>query len=103
MEKIKKKIFISGNIVVKSGLHIGGTDNVLEIGGVNNPVIRISKDGKNRPYIPGSSLKGKMRSLIEHLRGDYTLANKELIAGQLEAYPTAVSYTHLTLPTICSV
>jgi len=86
MEKIAKKIFIKGHIIVKSGLHIGGTDNVLEIGGVKNPLIRIKKNGKSRPYIPGSSIKGKMRSLIEHLRGEYS---KDLTPGQDKNHPTA--------------
>lgn len=89
MEQIQKKIFINGTIEVLSGLHIGGTDNVLEIGGVSNPIIRIKRGKKNRPYIPGSSLKGKMRSLIEHFRGDYSKANGELMSAQEEQYPTA--------------
>lgn len=50
-------------ITLESGLHIGGGDTAIEIGGVDNKVIRdvIS----NEPYIPGSSLKGKMRHLLE--------------------------------------
>ncbi|MGB9695256.1 MAG: type III-A CRISPR-associated RAMP protein Csm3 [Caldisericaceae bacterium] len=61
--KLLKKIFISGNIVVKTGLHIGGSDQSLSIGGVDSIVIRDPISGV--PYIPGSSLKGKMRSLKE--------------------------------------
>jgi CRISPR-associated protein Csm3 len=54
---------IEGVIEVVTGLHIGGSTAIIEIGGKDNPVIRhpISKE----PYIPGSSLKGKMRSLLE--------------------------------------
>lgn len=90
MEKIIKKIAISGKITVVSGLHIGGTDNALEIGGVKNPVIRIERDNKRRPYLPGSSLKGKMRSLIEHLRQDFSKDKSgNLIPGQEEDFPTA--------------
>jgi CRISPR-associated protein Csm3 len=54
---------ISGQIELLSGLHIGGGDDTMKIGGIDNSVI---KDiNSNRPYIPGSSLKGKMRSLLE--------------------------------------
>jgi len=54
---------ISGRIVVLTGLHIGASKDSIEIGGMDQPIIKhpISK----APYIPGSSLKGKMRSLLE--------------------------------------
>ncbi len=54
---------IEGLIEVVSGLHIGGSTTLIEIGGKDNPVIKnpLTKE----PYIPGSSLKGKMRSLLE--------------------------------------
>lgn len=54
---------ITGRIYIKSGLHIGGNVDVIEIGGVDNPIIKnpITRE----PYIPGSSIKGKMRSLLE--------------------------------------
>ncbi len=61
------RIFIYGDIVAKTGLHIGGAQTSLAIGGVDNVVIRDPLT--NRPYIPGSSLKGKMRSLAEKLSG----------------------------------
>jgi CRISPR-associated protein Csm3 len=54
---------ISGQIVVKTGLHIGAGSDKVEIGGMDNPVIR--NPLTREPYIPGSSLKGKMRSLLE--------------------------------------
>jgi CRISPR-associated protein Csm3 len=53
---------ISGAIEVLTGLHIGGGDDVMKIGGIDNPVIKTTK---GKPYIPGSSIKGKMRSLLE--------------------------------------
>ncbi|RLE01408.1 MAG: type III-A CRISPR-associated RAMP protein Csm3 [Candidatus Aminicenantes bacterium] len=56
------KIIIQGDIVVKTGLRIGGYAGGLKIGGVDLNVIT-TPEGK--PYIPGSSLKGKLRSLIE--------------------------------------
>lgn len=54
---------IKGVITVVTGLHIGGSTTIIEIGGKDNPVIKhpLTKE----PYIPGSSLKGKMRSLLE--------------------------------------
>ncbi|MDD3465739.1 MAG: type III-A CRISPR-associated RAMP protein Csm3 [Campylobacterales bacterium] len=56
-------IKITGQIEVLTGLHIGGGDDVMKIGGIDNPIIK-EANGKN-PYIPGSSIKGKMRSLLE--------------------------------------
>ncbi len=54
---------ITGKIVVKTGLHIGAGNDKVEIGGMDNPVIR--NPLTREPYIPGSSIKGKMRSLME--------------------------------------
>ena len=54
---------ISGTILCKTGLHIGGSSDNIDIGGSDNPVIRDSISGL--PYIPGSSLKGKLRTLTE--------------------------------------
>ena len=54
---------ISGKIKCLTGLHIGGSNNNMEIGGSDNVVIRDAIN--NLPYIPGSSLKGKLRSLLE--------------------------------------
>lgn len=54
---------IKGKIKVNTGLHIGGSSDTIEIGGMDNPVVKNPLN--NEPYIPGSSLKGKMRSLME--------------------------------------
>lgn len=66
--KLKQKYIIKGHIIAKSGLHIGGTDAGLSIGSPDSTVIKhpITQE----PYIPGSSLKGKMRSLTELARGE---------------------------------
>lgn len=61
--KLQKKIIYSGLITLKTGLHIGGSNTTLNIGGIDNAVVR--NPINNEPYIPGSSLKGKMRSLVE--------------------------------------
>ncbi len=64
MAKLTHKLHITGDIIVESGLHIGGSEVELDIGGIDSEVIKI-KQGKERiPYIPGSSLKGKLRSII---------------------------------------
>jgi len=54
---------INGQIELLSGLHIGGGDDTMKIGGIDNSVIK--NVNTSEPYIPGSSLKGKMRSLLE--------------------------------------
>ena len=58
---------IKGKILVKTGLHIGSGNEKVEIGGMDNPIIR--NPLTREPYIPGSSIKGKMRSLIEWKEG----------------------------------
>jgi CRISPR-associated protein Csm3 len=54
---------ITAIIKIITGLHIGGSNDEIKIGGIDNPVIK--NPLTNEPYIPGSSLKGKIRSLIE--------------------------------------
>lgn len=61
------RIFLRANIELRTGLHIGGAASGLEIGGLDKPVIR--NPLTNQPYIPGSSLKGKLRSLMEKVYG----------------------------------
>ncbi len=57
------KIFLQGEIQAKTGLHIGGNSGELDIGGIDNPLIR--NPLTRQPYIPGSSLRGKMRGLLD--------------------------------------
>jgi CRISPR-associated protein Csm3 len=65
--KLDSKIVIKGRIIAETGLMIGGSSSALEIGGTDKQVIRNPVD--KMPYVPGSSLKGKMRSLLEQKRG----------------------------------
>lgn len=58
---------VKGRIILKSGLHIGGGDVEMKIGGTDNPVIK--HPNTQEPYIPGSSIKGKVRSLLEMKSG----------------------------------
>jgi len=58
---------IKGKIILKSGLHVGAGDTEMRIGGTDNTVIK--HPHTQEPYIPGSSLKGKVRSLLEMRTG----------------------------------
>jgi len=60
------KIFIRGKIVAETGLHIGGSKSSLDIGGIDLNVI---KTANKIPFIPGSSLKGKLRSMLARIEG----------------------------------
>jgi CRISPR-associated protein Csm3 len=72
------KVFFRGNIVLKTGLHIGGSSESMQIGGLDLPVIRDSAN--NLPYIPGSSLKGKLRSTLEKFGEREKEGRKEKLA-----------------------
>ncbi|MCK6579488.1 MAG: type III-A CRISPR-associated RAMP protein Csm3 [Anaerolineae bacterium] len=61
--KLYGRIFLTMDIVAVTGLRIGGKPTSLQIGGLENVVLRDPLS--QRPYIPGSSLRGKMRSLWE--------------------------------------
>lgn len=61
--KLAGRLFLTFDIRALTGLHIGGTGGGIDIGGVDKTVVR--NPLTNRPYIPGSSLRGKMRSLLE--------------------------------------
>ncbi|MBW8269020.1 type III-A CRISPR-associated RAMP protein Csm3 [Caldovatus aquaticus] len=65
MSEIRERgrVRVTGLIRLKSGLHIGAGKDSVEIGGIDNPVIKHPRTGE--PYIPGSSLKGKLRFLLE--------------------------------------
>src|ERR1700682_2313978 len=64
--KLIGKLILEGDINCQTGLHIGAGKGSLEIGGADNPVV---KDAFGLPYIPGSSLRGKLRSLLEQSSG----------------------------------
>lgn len=78
MEKLVKKILVSTKLTVVTGLHIGGSKDSVEIGGIDNPVIKVATR-KNQPYIPGSSLKGKMRCLLEQVNGATAVGKSEIV------------------------
>ena len=65
--RIKSIKNIEGTIELVTGMRVGGSADIIEIGGNDSPVVRnpLTKE----LYIPGSSLKGKMRMLTEWLEG----------------------------------
>jgi len=81
-KKLKKKIIYQGKIKALTGLHIGGTNSAMGIGGPDSLVVRnpLTKE----PYIPGSSIKGKMRGLLEIMDG--TIGDKKM--GQVYNGPS---------------
>jgi len=64
--KFLGKLILEGELRCETGLHVGAGKGSLEIGGSDNPVV---KDAFGRPYVPGSSLRGKIRSLLEQSSG----------------------------------
>ncbi|MCD2452429.1 type III-A CRISPR-associated RAMP protein Csm3 [Methylicorpusculum oleiharenae] len=79
LTKIQK---LTGQIELLSGLHIGSGNTEIHIGGTDNPVI--TNPITQQPYIPGSSIKGKMRSLLEWQLG---------VVGLTDGQP--LSFKHL--------
>lgn len=65
MSEIRQQatVRVTGTLLLRSGLHIGAGKDSVEIGGIDNPVIKHPVTGE--PYIPGSSVKGKLRFLLE--------------------------------------
>lgn len=86
--KLEGRVFITFDIEAVTGLHIGGTESGVEIGGVDKTVIRDKLT--NRPYIPGSSLRGKMRSLLEKYRG--LEQNQSIGQGRIHSCTDASKY-----------
>lgn len=70
---------ITGQIRLVTGLHIGAGNEEVHIGGIDNAVIK--HPHTQQPYIPGSSLKGKMRSLLEWRSG---------VVGESNGAPTSI-------------
>ncbi len=86
------KLHFKSIILVETGLHIGGGSETLNIGGLDKPVIR---DPITRhPYLPGSSIKGKLRAILERLlnkplnrpggSGTYRYESGDLVDGIVE-------------------
>lgn len=91
-KRLLKKIEISGTITLKTGLHIGGTNSSMSIGGIDKGVIR--NPLTNQPFIPGSSLKGKLRSLLEISLGRFDENNSSY--GPAQSGPSASLFGNAT-------
>jgi len=65
--KLIKKIHLDYRVEIITGIHIGDSKENVEIGGVDSPIVRRKMD--NSPYLPGSSIKGKIRCLLEQIAG----------------------------------
>ena len=82
---------LEATLILETGLHIGGGDSEIHIGGIDNEVIKHPVSGE--PYIPGSSLKGKIRSLLEWKSGavqEAPLGKKEYDNAQNEQQAAAI-------------
>jgi CRISPR-associated protein Csm3 len=64
--RLVEKLFIRGKLEVLTGLHVGAAKGALDIGAIDLAVV---KTAAGIPYIPGSSLKGKLRSLLAKEKG----------------------------------
>ena len=62
-------------------MHIGAGNDVIEIGGLDNPVL---KDQSGLPYVPGSSIKGKLRSIMEWSNKDGYVSDKPCACGKCQ-------------------
>jgi CRISPR-associated protein Csm3 len=90
-KQLAGKIRIESTLLVETGLHIGGGGETLDIGGLDKPVIRDPLT--QQPYLPGSSIKGKLRSILERFhnkslnrdgqagKGIYRYESDDLIDG----------------------
>jgi CRISPR-associated protein Csm3 len=86
------KLRLTSHLIVETGLHIGGGGESLDIGGLDKPVIRDPLT--LQPYLPGSSIKGKLRSILERLlnkplnrpggSGTYRYESDDLESGYTE-------------------
>jgi CRISPR-associated protein Csm3 len=93
---LRGKIVITGEIEAVTGLHIGGMTGGLDIGGVDLPVLRhpVSQE----PYIPGSSLRGKLRSLLDR----HTPTNLNQSIGQVRVHICKTAQDYEKCP-VCKV
>lgn len=88
MNALIKKIIIKAQLEALSGLHIGGSNMGMAIGGADAVVVR--NPITQEPYIPGSSLKGKMRSLSERLYGKTSYMQEKIPNGPFKDDPNHI-------------
>ncbi len=83
-KKLHGNVVIGGVIECLSGISIAGAMDTIKIGDIDKPVIRHPLTGE--PYIPGSSLKGKMRSIVEKAKGLKALRTIENKGNKLKRH-----------------
>jgi len=91
------RFIITGQIQAKTGMRIGGNPSGIEIGGIGNIVLR--NPVSQLPYVPGSSLKGKMRSLYER----YSRADINHQIDQVWIHSCHVGNTDYTECNVCHI
>jgi CRISPR-associated protein Csm3 len=92
VKELRGIIKLEYKIRVLTGLHIGGSKESVEIGRIDNIVIKVpvlklngTIEERNVPYIPGSSIKGKMRALLEWVeKPKYDTGSSELVIALAE-------------------
>jgi len=80
--RLKGKVVWKYTVTLKTGLHIGGASSIYEIGAPDSPVIKHPVTGE--PYIPGSSVKGKLRSLLERKYVNWEPVIEAKLQGKLD-------------------
>lgn len=83
---------IVGTLTCQTGLRIGGSKDEIDAGGVDGPIIRHAIT--RLPYVPGSSIKGKMRSLLEHKYGKVTSSGEPCGCGKADCMVCRVFGPH---------
>ena len=91
--KLIGKLILEGEMHCETGLHVGAGKGSLEIGGADNPVV---KDAHGRPYVPGSTLRGRIRALLEQATGWLSLPNW---FSSRSAKARKFAFTRATVPT----
>lgn len=79
---LKKILKLEFSMKLESGLHIGGSEDSFDIGGADSTVIKNPLN--NRPFLPGSSLKGKIRALLTQKYGDLRMKDDGSYALKVE-------------------
>ena len=70
---LRGKLITQGDLLVKTGMHIGGGSDYAPIGSVDSPFVRDPLT--QEPIVPGSSLKGKIRTLLARYRSKQYIVN----------------------------
>jgi CRISPR-associated protein Csm3 len=92
-KKLLGKFRLEAILVVETGLHIGGGAGNLDIGGLDHPVAR--DPITQFPYLPGSSIKGKLRSILERFYNKFPNRAGSLDTYRYESYDLVDGYTKI--------